>query len=215
MGDDLGTLFHLLWEDLAWLHQLFADYEALFADNNARLEIMNRTAPVFFSAVQQALADSILLRISRMTDPAKSPKKGGYVENVTIQGLKLPVDHPLQDALKDTIEEARKLCESARDWRDRRIAHADLKLAVGDSAPLSHASRDTIRASLAGLSRVLDLIEVDLMDTTTIWDPIAPLGDPEDMLRYLRGGQARKTEQLAAYASGSLQWEDLDFNRPL
>ncbi len=55
MGDELGLLFSYLWGEHVRLHQKWNEYRELFATDEKRVQILEETAPGFFSLVQDML----------------------------------------------------------------------------------------------------------------------------------------------------------------
>src|SRR5699024_10710469 len=83
MGEELGASFYELHRKLVELHVLWQQYRQLFGDDPATFHLLNRTAGLFFKIVQDELWDSVLLGVSRMTDPPTTRKN----KNLTIQSL--------------------------------------------------------------------------------------------------------------------------------
>ncbi len=69
MGEELGASFYELYRKLVELHILWQQYRQLFGDDTGTVHLLNRTAGLFFKIVQDELWDSVLLGVSRMTDP--------------------------------------------------------------------------------------------------------------------------------------------------
>jgi hypothetical protein len=62
--------------------------------------------------------------------------------------------------LQSLIETAAQKAAFARDWRNRRIAHRDLNVALQQSStPLAPATRAGVRECLAAIAAVLNVIE--------------------------------------------------------
>jgi AbiU2 len=81
--------------------------------------------------VQDSLWEDTLLHLSRITD---RPETGGR-ENLTIQRLPgLVTDTALATELRTLVEQAVTRSAFARKWRNRRIAHSDLALAIKEGA---------------------------------------------------------------------------------
>src|SRR5437016_1294947 len=84
MGEELGSIFNELWQEVSRLHNDWHEYVQLFGTKQSRIALMNEAAPAFFRMVQDELFDMIVLRIARLTDPPKSAGKS----NLTIQQLR-------------------------------------------------------------------------------------------------------------------------------
>ena len=96
MGEPLGKQFHALWQEVAWLYTKWGEYVALFGTKPSRIDLMNRTAPLFFRVVQDSIWEETILHIARLTDPPKSMGK----ENLSIQQLPLLVG---DEGLRQTL----------------------------------------------------------------------------------------------------------------
>ncbi|HZV82065.1 MAG TPA: hypothetical protein VFF53_07865, partial [Geobacteraceae bacterium] len=75
MGEPLGSVYHCLWQELAWLYSKWNEYVTLYGAKPSRLELLNDAAPHFFRVVQDALWEATILQIARLTDPPKSAGK--------------------------------------------------------------------------------------------------------------------------------------------
>lgn len=118
MGDDLGSLYHALWNELAWLYSKWGEYVELFGTKPSRIDLVNKAAGHFFRIVQDSLWEDALLHIARLTDPPKSVGK----ENLTIRQLpQLIVKEPLKKNVSALVDVAVEKAEFCRDWRNRHI----------------------------------------------------------------------------------------------
>ena len=61
MGEDLGSLYHALWNELAWLYSKWGEYVELFGTKLSRIDLVNRAAGLFFRIVQDSLWEDSLL----------------------------------------------------------------------------------------------------------------------------------------------------------
>lgn len=84
MGDDLGRLMHELWQEVARLHLHWNEFIGLFGSKASRIELLNQTAPRFFSMIQDLFWSETMLHIARLTDP---PKSMGVHPNLTIRRI--------------------------------------------------------------------------------------------------------------------------------
>src|SRR5665811_1662354 len=79
MGEDLGSLYHALWNELAWLYSKWGEYVELFGTEPSRIGLINSAAGRFFRMVQDSFWEDSLLHIARLTDPPRTAEK----ENLT------------------------------------------------------------------------------------------------------------------------------------
>lgn len=210
MGEELGELYSALWQQLTWLHRKWGDYVALFGTKPERIEILNKAAPDFFGNVQTALWEDALLHLARITD---SPRSAGK-RNLSFRGLPDLIERQeVKQSAEHLLEQALLATDFARDWRNRRIAHRDLSLALERSTePLMPASRTSVNEALHALDEVLNTIAQAYIDTTTMFkfaqDPIA--GGSISMLHYLRAGLREEEERRARILSGNFSEKDID-----
>lgn len=168
MGEELGSLYNALWNELAWLYLKWGEYVELFGTKPSRIELINKVAWHFFRIVEDSLWEGSLLHIARLTDPPKSVGK----ENLTI--LRLPdliTDERLKERLSKLIDVAVEKAGFCRDWRHRLIAHKDLGLAMQIGAePLKPASRAKVKEALSAMSEVLNATSSHYMDSKTMFE---------------------------------------------
>ena len=124
MGSELGELFYELFNDLSWLHMKWKQYRDLFGTNAERIELLNSAAPLFVGILQRVILDDVILHLARLTD---WPKSSGR-DNLTVRRLPdLIGDEALRDHAESALSRVMATCVSARKWRNRRIAHSDLR----------------------------------------------------------------------------------------
>ena len=210
MGEELGELYTALWQQLTWLHRKWGDYVALFGTKPERLEVLNSVAPDFFGTVQTALWEDALLHLARITD---SPRSAGK-PNLTFRRLPESIDRePLRLQVQELLDAALVATDFARDWRNRRIAHRDLSLALArPTEPLKTASRAGVNEALTSLNSVLNAISQSYLDSTTMFefaqDPVP--GGATSMLYYLRAGHKAEQERRERIRTGAFIPSDMD-----
>jgi hypothetical protein len=136
--------------------------------------------------LQDELWENSLLHVARMTDPSKSVGRKDRT-NLTIQALPELIAHrSLKDEVRRLIDNVMVQTEFCRDWRNRRIAHRDLKLALQQpTTQLANASRSQFKAALASIAEVLNTIQRFYLDSETFFDAGGPLGGALSLLDYL------------------------------
>jgi hypothetical protein len=110
--------------------------------------------------------------------------------NLTIQALPaLVTDAKLKETLSKLVVEAVKQTEFCRDWRNRHIAHRDLKLALEQhTEPLAEGSRADVKAALKALAYVLNALDGHYFQSETRFDLGGPLGGAVSLLHALDDG---------------------------
>jgi hypothetical protein len=165
MGQPLGEQYSALWQELAWLYQVWGEYVDLYGTKPSRVELLNRAAGGFFRVVQDALWEQTLLHIARLTDPAMSARK----PNLSIRSLLAVVNDPrAKDAVSKAVDEALKASAFARDWRNRWIAHRDLDIALErHPQSLAPASLKQVRSALDRIADVMNAVSRHYLDSET------------------------------------------------
>lgn len=206
MGEDLGRFYHALSNELAWLYLKWGEYVALFGTKPSRIDLINKAAGEFFRIIQDGLWEDALLHIARLTD---SPKSAGK-DNLSIRGLPPLIAKPdLRQAVQDSVDIALAKTEFARDWRNRHIAHKDLKLALADGAePLKAASRAAVKDALAAIADVLNTISKSYLDSTTMFEGLGAHRGAEALLYVLDDGLKADQERRDRLSKGELRADD-------
>ena len=204
-GPPLGPLYHALWKEVVWLHVKWGEVRKLYAspeEPEKRIELLNETAGFFFGMVQNIVLDDVLLHLSRLTDQAE---QGGN-KNLTILGLPEAVGDPeLRSKVCASVREARARTAFARQRRNRRIAHRDLPLALGETraGSLSGASREDVEAALESIGDVMNLLSSEYGEGTVAYEPLLPWpGGVDALVRYLSLGSQADRERRRKGQSG-------------
>jgi hypothetical protein len=205
MGEPLGALFHSLWQELAWLYRKWDNYVQLYGSKASRVDLLNRSAPGFFRVAQDALWEGVLLHIARLTDPPQSVGK----PNLTTQRLHQMVsDAAVAQQVKALTDKAIDAATFCRDWRNRRIAHSDLSLALDSQPiPLAPASRQQVAVALDCLVDVLNAVTKHYMDTTSVFD-LGWEGDVGSLLYVLDDGLRAQSERRTRLERGEIHHDD-------
>lgn len=184
MGQELGASFYELYRRLVELHVLWLQYRQLFGGDPETVHLLNRTSGLFFKIVQDELWDSVLLGVSRMTDPPTTGKK----RNLTIQSLPpLISDTELQGEVQNLCDRALVAAEFAREHRNKRIAHQDHDyLSNRSSDPLSGISRKLIEEMLAALRAVLNRLDLHFRDSTVMYEDFVDESGARVLVHKLR-----------------------------
>jgi hypothetical protein len=206
MGKELGALYGALWQQVAWLHQKWEEYVALFGTKPSRVDLMNEVAPLFFRIVEDTLWEGILLHVARLTDAPQSVGK----PNLSFRRLAASVDHDeTKRKVEELMSEALRSTEFCRDWRNRRIAHRDLRLALEQGAdPLQPASREQVAGALKSLSDILNVLSAHYQDSTTIFEFGVQAGGATSLLYAIDAGMKAQTARRQRLKSGGYITDD-------
>lgn len=207
MGKDLGVLFQKLSNELTLLYFKWNEYVELFGKKPSRIDLLNSSAGQFFWIVQDSLWEGCLLHIARLTDPEKI----GTKTNLTIKRLpRLIEDEKLKEQISQLVEAADNKVEFCRDWRNRRIAHSDLKLVLETGAePLKPASRARVKDALSSLTDVLKKVyEHYYKDSTVFFGQIKSIHGAEALLYVIEDGLWTEQERNKRWQAGEYREED-------
>ncbi|HEY9713622.1 MAG TPA: hypothetical protein V6C72_09135 [Chroococcales cyanobacterium] len=158
MGETLGKQYSALFHELTALHLYWKEFLELFATNDKRIERLNKSASGFFQMLQEQQFETNMLHLARLTD---APETGGKT-NLTVCNLpNLVTDEKLKEQLSRHVAEIREKTTFCRDWRNRRFAHHDLKIALqdGEAKPLPAATKEHFNEALQALSDLMNEIE--------------------------------------------------------
>lgn len=189
MGVELGARFYELDKKLIELHLLWQQYRQLFGDDQDTIELLNRTSGLFFRIVQDELWDSVILGISRMTDP---PLTGNKL-NLTVQSLPpLIVDGSIQAEIQILCNQAVDATAFAREHRNKRIAHQDHNYLINrKTCPLSGISRASVEQMLSSLRAILNRLHNHYRDSTVMYEDFI-----DESGAWLLISKLRKLERL-------------------
>lgn len=178
-GEDRGKYVKAIENDLFELRILFEIYENLFGTNEERVALLNSASSQVSYYFEMCMFHELLLRICKLTDPVKSSGKS----NVTIQGLCDRLTIRQNEELTLRVRRALEFSEFARDWRNKRLAHADEEVRLQKAAiqpPNIHKLKQAIDG-IANCVKHWAFVELDVSLTT---HPIRRLGDDE--MKFLR-----------------------------
>ena len=210
MGKELGTAYHLLWNECALLHIKWEEYMEMFGKGQAEFDVMNEVAPGFFKSVQDMSWENILLHLCKFADPAKvGPRRTLSLDALLSMSASQGVPE-----LKKLVSEARLKMKFAQDWRNRTIAHSDLEHALDKTAkPLAFASRAKIQDALAAIVAVLEAIEFRFTGSGLGFGGPSWNWGGTYLLSELRLVTRLRKERDERFKSGTTTIDDLDYKK--
>jgi len=105
-------------------------YLTLYSDSATR-EILDRTAPPFFSTLQLQMRSSVVLSLARLFD-RNIPEQRNLTLYALLDAVKATADPDLVSSLAQRVDEARAEAEPIRQERHKRIAHLDWETMLSD-----------------------------------------------------------------------------------
>jgi AbiU2 len=207
-GPVLGAQYSVLWQEVASIHHNWTEFVELFHSNSKRKELMRRAALGFFEMVGDSLREGVLLHIGRLTDRSVSMGKA----NLTIQNLPdLVDDADVKKRVSELVRVTLEKTEFARDWRNRWIAHQDLKLALGEGTvdPLPTAQREQVDEALKAIVDVMNEVDIYFTGSETRYDLLTPHHGAVALLYVIDDGLKREDEREERRRKGD--WSPDDF----
>ena len=165
LGEEVGLVFHGLWKDWVLALMRMQEYIELFS-NTEHVKLLNAiSGGAFLRDIQHIFWDDLMLRVTRLTDPIRTSGKS----NLTVRRLPeffcKDKEAELHKEVSGRVKRAVEAAEFARDWRNRRISHRDLALAIeSDAEPLAQASLRQVRTALGAVREVLRAISLPLLE---------------------------------------------------
>ncbi|HEX3067553.1 MAG TPA: hypothetical protein VHX14_03185 [Thermoanaerobaculia bacterium] len=144
----------LLVNDAVFLRFAWDNHRFLFRESE-RVTVLNAAAASFFSWTEMLLVDDVLMRISRLTDPAGNP----HQENLTLEGLLRATnwemsDPPKMERFRQKLAEVATCCKTCRAHRNKRLSHSDFKVATKQT-PLPTVTIGDIDGAVKAIERFI------------------------------------------------------------
>ena len=189
LGSQVGDEFYRLY--VYWLEASveFQEYGKLY-DDKGNVDLLNAIGSQFFGNIQLMMQDSLILHLTRLTDP---PESGRGYKNVSLlmlpkhleENQKIPNpdrfrDPGWLDGLNKLLEKAKKKAEYARQRRNQRIAHLDYDTIMGHKPePLKPFDFKEVEQILDSIYQVIRYV----------YSGMHPDTDLHDMIGYESGTQ--------------------------
>ncbi len=209
LGPELGAIYHALHREVVWLHAKWLEYRKLYGHSADRIDLLNDIAGFFFRVVHDVLWEDVLLHLARLTDSSKSMGK----QNLTLKRLPAVIPEPaLAAEVEHLVDTAIAACSFAKDWRNRRLAHRDLDLAVEvpQTRQLAEASRRKVEDALAAVSAVLNRLQQHYFSSEVVFRYFHAVGDAEALVYYLRAAGQAEERRTQRVLEGKMLPEDLE-----
>jgi hypothetical protein len=207
MGKSLGAQYSVLWLEVATIHHNWSEFVELYHSKPRRRELMRRAAIGFFEMVGDSLREGVLLHLGRLTDSSFSMGKS----NLTIRNLPDLIDDAVvKERVAQLVKVAMKKTEFSRDWRNRWLAHQDLKLALheGPVEPLAKAEREEVDAALKAIVEVMNEVDIYFTGSETRYDLLSPRYGAVALLYVIDDGLKREDERMERRRKGNWSGDD-------
>jgi len=193
MDENAKTVYECLKSEVTGVHVLWRLYTQLFQRENRDFDpLLERETVVTFWVFRNSLIDEIILMVGRLTDPSKT---SGWT-NLSLKQLiellssdgSISQYPQLISSLETQLTKLTDKCEKIRSYRNKTIAHNDLKTALSGfeeeesdlfiwwkllSDVLPDIEREIVE-TLAGLSDFLNTIERTVFNKPTNYEFAGP-----------------------------------------
>ena len=204
-GPTLGAKYYVLHNQVTHVHMNWAMISELVKDQEQR-SLLQSAGGYFFIEAHRVFANDVILRLSRLTDPARSGRPNQQRENLSLYALLDDISDPCSKSrIKNLIEEAKAKIAPLKKHRDKRIAHFDLNVALNNQTfSLPSINNQSVDEALLAVGKVLGQLRDEYEGTSTVnkWVPVQTVPDIKGLLYYLEKGfsqeQSRKDKFLAS-----------------
>lgn len=131
MPANLRVEFDVISHEVAYLHLHWKVFNQLFNTGEETILLLHSSAHGFFSVVEDSLKRDVILGFCRLIDP---PSTGKLRKNLTFERLinTIPAsDSTLTETVRNHLTKLRSHCAHLLDWRNKKVAHADLEVSLG------------------------------------------------------------------------------------
>jgi hypothetical protein len=158
---EVRAVFDTLRDEITFLHGNWDAFQQLFGTQES-IAALNDVAPGAFTLIHYAFRHSMIMSISRITDPKTTGFGKKSKNNLTLKQLLHVLGEHCQDrqfldhlAAKEKTIEAK--CKPIRDRRNRTVGHLDLQTALNyHPDPLPNINRNHVIEILALLAEFMN-----------------------------------------------------------
>lgn len=180
-----SKLYDVIEQDVMNLHFVHKTLTQLFGSED-RVETLNKAASNCASLIQNALTDSIILRLTKLLEHTGR----GNQTNLVLESLLSLVDDDLekQADLEARIAELRKQSVGLVAERNKRLAHRDLRTAVSPEVNRHTTTWGQLDEILRLIRDFMHLIEDHTRQSETYFEGLEAAGDGDCLMYYLSFG---------------------------
>jgi len=194
----------LLHNELAVVHWQWLTWRTLYADEERR-QLLEKSAWPFFWNLQQVLLNQVFVSLSCLVDQVTG---GRDRDNLTLERLllhpRVAGDPSFHEEVKQKIGMARAACAKILIWRNKVLAHLDLKTVLaGANISLPPVNPQEVEDTLRALGDAFNAVQGRLYGQTTAFDQtFSPPGDAQSLLRCLQYSERWKAYQQRLLLEG-------------
>ena len=181
MGDEAGEVFVTLRNETISAHEEWHVMKEL----SQHQQLLSDTEVAFFQIAVRSMWTSLVLDVSRLTDPVKV---GGH-ENASLFTLPVYLCGTDKTIIQDLATIARTRSEPLREWRNKRFAHLDKNVALDNHLnPLKVIHLIQVEFVLDAVDRTLDKFHSFYSDQELRWLPEESEHTVKNLMEYIRYG---------------------------
>jgi hypothetical protein len=159
--------------------------------NASNVETLNSSAPGFFYLCEDALVDSIIVTISRLTEKPQTGSKHNPKFNLSLLHLvaraQTGMDADAADKLQKAVSKVKQKYNPIEPVRNHRVSHLDLQT-QRHALLLQNATRDEIQSAIDAIVELMDIFDRYFTGDSIFYDDI-PAGDGRHLLIRLRNAE--------------------------
>jgi hypothetical protein len=185
-----NEVFKVVNSEITWLHTIWELLIQLYGSNDENIEIMNASAPQFFAILRTMLFDELVMTLNRLTDPAITRGKA----NASLEQLIIQIDQyenaSLAASLTERLVKIRATHIAFRTWRDKKISHNDLLIALeNESESLPEIPRKQAAAAIQEVTDFINEYSEAILGGIQSYVPfLVAHGDGNALLQQLKQG---------------------------
>ena len=194
LGPDVGDEFYRLYVYWVEASVQFSEYKTLF-DDQSIVDMLNAIGGGVFRNIQLVMQDSLILHITRLTDP---PGSDNTYRNLSLlmlpQHLKenknIPNPKRFRDpewicGLNKLLKAAKDKAKYARRHRNERIAHLDYDTTMGiNPEPLRPLDIKEVKQIIDSIFRVVYYVHSAMYPNTDLFDTVSYQSEAGHFLAY-------------------------------
>ena len=153
-------------------------------------ELLSATEVAFFQIAVRSMWTSLILNVSRLTDP----KKTGRNENASLFTLPTYLCGDNRTIINNLATIARRRAELLREWRNKRLAHLDKNVALEIHLnPLKNIHLIQVEFVLTPIEKTLAKFHSFYSDQELLWLPEESEHAVKFLMEYIRLGTQAHT----------------------
>jgi hypothetical protein len=191
MPKDIKELMEPLRIETIFLHEAWKIFEQLYFDRG-KAELAYRSANNFFVFVARAAVDSMLSAVARLGDPPSTCNRENLSLSYLVETVEKVVPPEVKREMRRHLSAFDNASEPVREWRNKMLAHKDLRAALGEGLLPSGVTPETMRDVLSEITAILNVIDMYYGEGEWKYDQVILDGDGDTVIELLKKAEAHK-----------------------